>query len=165
MLRDRTSDRRLIAGLVVVIFIILSATAAVVSMQQRTLARIEALATDAKAGARDAAALVAQASPCDPADAVDSPGCVRDRIMRAQVGDLVSSIESALARGIALHDANAHADHEDLRRILSAAAAPLPARTPITAAPRAAAGAKAQPTPATPAPTMCEQAGKSGRCK
>lgn len=162
MLRDRTSDRRLIAGLVVVIFIILSATAAVVSMQQRTLARIEALATDAKAGARDAAALVAQASPCDPGDAGDSPGCVRDRIMRAQVGDLVSRIESALARGIALHDANAHADHEDLRR---AAAAPLPDRTPITAAPRAAAGAKAQPTPATPAPTMCEQAGKSGRCK
>lgn len=173
MLRRR-SDRTLIAGLVVTIFVILAASSVVIAQQNKALHRLESLARGAKAtaadakraseqaaaGAADSRSLIEQFRPCAPGVPPSTPSCQR----AAQADALVGRVLDALAHGLALHDANVHRDIDDLRHILASRSAPLPDRPPITSPASVVAAPTTTPPPPTTT-TTCPKSGKSGRCR
>lgn len=94
--------------------------AAVAARQANFAARAAKVASDGNQR------LLEEQKPCDPGDPPESPGCVRDARMAAQVTAVVDRINAALAQGIAAHDLNTHETHEELRRRIAGATAPIP---------------------------------------
>lgn len=130
-------------------------------------AKAEESASEAKATGDGNRRLLEEIAPCDPGDPPEAPGCVRQARTDAFVADFLAKINSDLARGLALHDANVHRALEELRRRLSAGSGPLPAPAPIQP------GGEPQTvttttTPAAPPPstttTTCPRL-PNGRCR
>lgn len=108
---------------------------------------VRAIATEAGKASQANRAILAELAPCDPGDPPDTPACLRKARSDATIADAIKAIGNAQALQLDTHDATAHADHDALRRLLAARAAPLRPRTPITTA-----GAPA-PAPAAPVPS------------
>lgn len=127
------------------------------------------LVADARDAAASGRALVARQRADDAAKDVTQAEAEAARQRR--VDEAIERVSSALARGLALHDANIHQDLEELRRRLGAGSAPLPVPTPITsAAPAAPAPSPvttttaAPPAPVATTTTTCPRL-PNGRCR
>lgn len=152
----------LIASLAAVALLVAATVVSVRAIRDRD--RLEALArevsrsadasTEASEGNR---ALLEQAKPCLPGDPPQSPACERKALADAYVASILTS----LAAGIAAHDANTSTQHDALRRRLGVTS-PLPARTPITAAPRPAPTTTTTTRPTTT--TTCPRL-PNGKCR
>lgn len=105
------------------------------------------LVSDARDAAAAGRALVARQRRDDAERAVVTAAADAERARLTD--EAIGRINEALAKGLELHDANIHADLEELRRLLAARSAPLPARTPITAPPPSV---RATPNPPQTAP-------------
>ncbi len=132
----RLTNRRILVAVAVMALALALAAGAALGASLRLVA-------DARDAATATKALVALAQREDARRASDeaearraADASVAERT--AALEAVVARVNEALAKGLALHDANVHADLDALRRLVAARSAPLPPRTPITAAPQSA---------------------------
>ncbi len=133
------------------------------------------LVADARDAAETGRALVARQRADDAAQAKRDVEAAAARA--ATVAAAIDQINAALAEGLRSHDANAHADHEELldrlaqltRRgpgpgptLAARPAIPPPAPSPTAAPPAPAAPSSSAPATTT---TTCPERGRSGRCR
>lgn len=143
------------ASLAAVALLLASVVVSVRAIRDRE--RLEVLAHEVRRSADNAAELLQQGKPCLADDAPDTPGCQRKAAADAYVRGLSNDLQTAIARGIAAHDANSSRQLDALRARLGITS--VPARTPITAAPRPTTTA-----PTTTTTTTCPRL-PNGKCR